>query len=77
VRENCGQDAKLVNLKHIGLSWLWWHTPLISALGNRGRQIFLESSRTSGAMETNPVSKEKERVSSLGVFHLLSIIHGQ
>ena len=40
-------------------SQVWWHTPLIPALGSRGRQIS-ESSRTARAVKRNPVSKRKK-----------------
>jgi hypothetical protein len=47
----------------------WWHTPLIPALGSRGRQIsefeaslvYKVSSRTAKATQRNPVSKNKTK----------------
>jgi hypothetical protein len=44
------------------LSWAWWHTPLIPALGGRGRQISelkaslvcKVSSRTARTIQRNP-----------------------
>jgi hypothetical protein len=46
----------------------WWRTPLIPALGSRGRQIsefeaslvYRVSSRTTRATQRNPVSKKKQ-----------------
>jgi hypothetical protein len=47
----------------------WWHTPLIPALGGRGRQIsefkvslvYKVSSRTARAIQRNPVSKKAKK----------------
>jgi hypothetical protein len=47
----------------------WWHTPLVPALGGRGRQIsqfeaslaYKVSSRTARAIQRNPVSKNQNK----------------
>jgi hypothetical protein len=61
--ESCRRTVKRI----IGAGQ-WWHTPLIKALGGRGRQIsefeasvvYRVSSRTARATQRNPVSKSKQ-----------------
>jgi hypothetical protein len=51
------------------VSWAWWHTPLIPALGGLRRWIsefkaslvYRVSSRTARAIQRNPVSKNKKQ----------------
>jgi hypothetical protein len=71
----CKKILKLIivrntdTLKSELFCWAWWHTPLLPALGGRGRQIseFKTSlvskgrSRTARAIQRNPVSKNQKK----------------
>jgi hypothetical protein len=65
-------SSKIFLGKHTGQ---WWHTPLMPAVGGRGRQIsefeaslvYRVSSRTARATQRNPVlKKEKKKRKKLG-----------
>jgi hypothetical protein len=57
------------HFKKKSISQAWWHTPLIPALGGRGRWIsefkaslfYKVSSRTARATQRNPVSKKQKQ----------------
>jgi hypothetical protein len=57
----------------------WWHTPLIPALGGRGRQIsefeaslvYRVSSRTVRTIQRNPVSKKPKRKKCLKIIYFM------
>ena len=55
----------MAQFKICSCSWAWWHTPLIPALGRRiseseANLVYKVSSRTAGAIQRNPVSKNKQ-----------------
>ena len=62
--------AKMILLPKLRIGFLqWWRTPLIPALGSRGRWIsefkaslvYRVSSRTARATQRNPVSKQTNK----------------
>jgi hypothetical protein len=67
------QNKESYQMKFKVLCWAgqWWHTPLIPALGRRGRGrrisefkaslVYKVSFRTARAIQRNPVSKTKNK----------------
>ena len=63
-----GNKSNPILKKTVTSRQAWWHTPLIPALGGRGRQIsefeailvYKVSSRTARAIQRNPVSKKNK-----------------
>jgi hypothetical protein len=66
-RSSCLGYFSLAAVRHHD-HWAWWRTPLIPALGGRGRRIsefeaslvYKVSSRTARAIQRNPVSETKQ-----------------
>ena len=58
-----------IHIRKPSVSWAWWHTPLVLALGRQGHLcefeaslVYRESSRTARATQRNAVSKtQKEK----------------